>query len=48
MFFKSKSSENTKVRILPFREATAEVFIEAEPKTVWEHHADVRSYNKWK
>ena len=48
MFFKfARSGENTKVRILPFREATAEIFIEAEPKIVWDHHSDVRSYNKW-
>lgn len=35
------------MRVLEFREAVAEIFIEAEPKTVWDHHADVRSYNQW-
>jgi hypothetical protein len=47
MFFKSKPKDNVRMRVLEFREAVAEVFIEAEPKIVWDHHSEVRNYNQW-
>ena len=48
MFWKRKKTDaDTKVRVIEMREATAEIFIEAEPKVVWRHHADIRNYNKW-
>lgn len=48
MFWKRRrAGSDVKVRLIEFREAVAEVFVESEPQVVWEHLSDVKNYNKW-
>jgi hypothetical protein len=47
MFWRRNLGPGSRVRLIEFRENAAEVFIEAEPRVVWEHMSDVKNYNRW-